>query len=516
MNLLGDVDPHELDPDEVERLEHLIDDPLMVNVMSESELRSYGIFSPYQAAVISDYISRHGPIMSLTELASLDGFGDVFADRVAPFISLKPNDSENSGLRHELAVKGGLRWQDGYDGNYGVKYRIQVHDRVIGVASVSRSAGTDTWSPSAYSGSISYKFRRVPIRVVAGDFNARFGQGLVLWNNSFMNTLTTPDTFMKKPTGITQPWSFTGSAALHGLAAEYNMSRIKISAVASFADHNFIPAVNVSWFGRYGHTSITSTMTQAGLDAAFCIRGVNLFGELAFDWNDNLPSALIGTRFRTGENLDMAFQARAFMKDQYGAAAGCAYSLGQRGQVVLSADTIYYLEPKDDESDHSVQVKGLLSCELSINSRWKVKFRLSERYRTWGLPHRTDVRTDVVYTSAPLVLMMRLNVLHCDGTGYLSYVEGGYMIDKLTLYLRQGLFCIDDWDDRIYVYERDAPGSFTSPAMYGRGVWTALTAATRLTRSIKLYARASFIGYPFMEKKKPGKAELKLQLQYRF
>ena len=109
-----------------------------------------------------------------------------------------------------------------------------------------------------------------------------------------------------------------------------------------------------------------------------------------------------------------------------------------------------------------------------------------------------------------------MNALDCDGTGYLSYLEGGYVAEKISLYLRQGFFLIDDWDDRIYVYERDAPGSFTSPAMYGRGLWTAMTTSVKLTNLLKFYVRASFIGYPFMEKKKPGKAELKLQLQYRF
>ena len=88
----------------------------------------------------------------------------------------------------------------------------------------------------------------------------------------------------------------------------------------------------------------------------------------------------------------------------------------------------------------------------------------------------------------------------------------------LTLHVRQGIFLIDDWDDRIYVYERDAPGSFNSPAMYGRGLWTSAAAALKISRRIRLYMRAAFTAYPLMEeeKKKPGKAELKLQIQFRF
>ena len=111
---------------------------------------------------------------------------------------------------------------------------------------------------------------------------------------------------------------------------------------------------------------------------------------------------------------------------------------------------------------------------------------------------------------------MRLNVLNCDKTGVLSFAEVGRKGENLTAYLRQGIFFIDDWDDRIYVYERDAPGSFNVPAMYGRGLWTSLMASARINSSLRLYSRASYVCYPFMEKKKPGKAELKLQLQWRF
>jgi hypothetical protein len=87
----------------------------------------------------------------------------------------------------------------------------------------------------------------------------------------------------------------------------------------------------------------------------------------------------------------------------------------------------------------------------------------------------------------------------------------------MSIYLRQGLFFVDDWEDRIYVYERDAPGSFNVPAMYGRGWFVSAVASARMSRMMRLYARASYVGYQFMpyEKRKPGKAELKLQAVFK-
>jgi hypothetical protein len=100
----------------------------------------------------------------------------------------------------------------------------------------------------------------------------------------------------------------------------------------------------------------------------------------------------------------------------------------------------------------------------------------------------------------------------------LAYVDASYKTATITLHLRAGAFCVDNWDDRIYVYEYDAPGSFNVPAYYGRGVWTASVLSWKLSRAVRLYVRGCYISYPFMsvEKKKPGKAELKLQTIFKF
>ena len=529
MKFLGSDDLHELDEEEVEKLECLLDGPARINILSEQELRSCGIFTAYQSAVIRDYIDRHGPVRTLLELSMLDGMGETFVKKAAPFISLSVQDTGSSGSLHEIAVRSGFKWQEtkGCDGTYGVKYRLKVGDKIIGTLAASRSYGSTSWTPSAFSGSLSWKSSRIPLRVVAGDFNARFGQGLTLWNNSFLTTLTNPDSFMKRSSGITQLWSFTGSSALTGVASEVGFGRWVLSSMAAFpglkeagsGKLQFMPAVNIAWYGRNGQVSLTNllsvpiagsssqTSLNTGVDAAFCLRGVNVFGELSYDWIGTLPSMLAGMRFRIGEHSDMAVQVRAFIKDQYGAAFSGMHSLG----IGTASWVVDYTSNSDGH-----QIKGRIEYEKDFNDMWKLKVRVTERVRTWGLQLRTDARADVIYTENNWITSMRLNVLNCDKTGVLSFAEVGRKGENLTAYLRQGIFFIDDWDDRIYVYERDAPGSFNVPAMYGRGLWTSLMASARINSSLRLYSRASYVCYPFMEKKKPGKAELKLQLQWRF
>ena len=302
-----------------------------------------------------------------------------------------------------------------------------------------------------------------------------------------------------------------------GLAADYEWRQLKVSVIADVPDMK--TAFNIAWYGRNGQASFTNLVDApksgqedamavvTGLDAAFCVHGVNIFGEIAYDWMNHVPDILAGTRFKVGDPTDIAVQVRAFMNEQYGIAFSGVHTL-RKNTLLWVTDAI--------SNASGLQVKGLIAYEHSFSEYWKVKLRLSERFRTWGQPLRTDARADLAYAGSVWNASIRLNVLNCDKTAFLSYVEGGCKGDMLTAYLRQGIFFIDDWDDRIYVYERDAPSSFNVPAMYGRGVWTSLTASWKATSLLKVYVRGSVTGYPFMEKKKPGKAELKLQLQYRF
>ena len=81
--------------------------------------------------------------------------------------------------------------------------------------------------------------------------------------------------------------------------------------------------------------------------------------------------------------------------------------------------------------------------------------------------------------------------------------------------MRGTLFFADSWHDRIYAYERDAPGSFSVPAFYGRGWKLSLMAGRKARfRSVRLqgYLKAGLLAYPWTPDKS-AKTELKAQLQ---
>lgn len=565
MYILGAESPEEMEADEVERLLAYVERPLRVNAVSVDKLISSGLMTTYQAVSLVDYRERHGTLVSLSELTSVDGFSNEHVRMISPFISLESygHGNKDAGVRVDLSSRAGYRHNgEGSAFGYGLKARVEAGSKLCISASASASYNATVCLPDVYSASISYESAVIPLRVVLGDFNARFGQGLVLWNGMTMSGVSSPASFMRTPSGLSHVFSFTGGSALTGVASDLKLRKFKITALLASPGIKYkysalMPAVNLIWRGRnvqvgFTHYSeaafsnerksflVSSMKTSA--DAVACVRGVDLFMEMAYDWKNLTGAGVAGLAFTAGDGVKMAsmlrfypagydsswsgaVRSRSRCSNEYAAALSCSISRGawvkkesaggyaesvRRHIAHISADAAYYPVP-ESSSGRSMQLKVLADWSVMLSPVLKLKLRLAERVRTWGLPLRTDVRLDCSWVSSRFTVNSRINLLRCDKTGTLAYLEGGYKDKRLSVFLRHGYFLIDDWDDRIYVYERDAPGSFNIPAFYGRGLWLSLSGMWHVNRDGKLYIRMSLTEYPFMEKKKPGRAELRLQ-----
>ncbi len=551
LEFMGTDSAEELDPYDVERLEDYLSDPLDINRASEARLRESGFFTPYQIASLTDYRARHGDIMSLTEFAAVDGFGQGFISGLSPFISVGsgrlPSQPAVRSVRNEISVRTALKYGKGL--TYGIRYRLTAGERLSGGLSVSRTSASKSAAPDAYSGSLAYHFRKG--KVVIGDFNARFGQGLALWNGLSFSGLTSASTFLKRSSGISASSSFTGGYAMRGLAGDFSLGMIRISALTAFvksgSSFSLVPAANVSRLFRHGQVSLTHYADfsfsgasaripdmKTSAEAAFCIRGFDIFAEAAYDWASSAIAALAGFTAPAGESVRLAAMlrhypssfnparsaaARSTTKSSNEHAFSLAADLGTlytRHSGRLSADLAYFPVPKSsDAALKSLQIRAQAEWTFNISPEFRTGLKISERVRTWGEPFRTDIRADLSYVCGMFLMNMRINLLRCLETGMLSYLEGGCNTDNLKIYLRSGVFLIDNWEDRIYSYERDAPGSFNVPAYYGRGVWGAVSMNWKFTRWGRMYIRAAATAFPFMKEKKPGRAELKIHFVFR-
>ena len=525
LRALGVLQMEEADAEDVERLTDLLRHPVKINAAGRRDLESTGLFTPFQIASLLDYRERHGDVMSFIELSSVDGFTTQAAGRLEPFLTFdsgslarKARQQFKGEINARTAVK--LTEGDGHEWKYALKGKLIFRD-ALGV----------TFSPFSHSASLSWTYG--PGSIILGDFNARFGQGLCLWNTSVIGGLTSPSSYMRRASGISTSYSFSAANAMTGVAGNLSLGKWCMSGLLYFpglkkSDVSYLnPAVNLTRYFTFGHVGFTASGGISNLDsrnfmipqlrvsgdASFCFNGVNVFGEAMYDMVGMAPAAVVGVESPAGEYTTVASLVRYLpLSDQHCWAASME-SKKKRHSFLASVEAIYHPSGKTLSEGRAVQLKGQAEWHWDL-CRWlSSEVRLAERFRTWGTPYRTDARIDLMADVGLLKIASRFNMLMCRGVGLLGYVEAQYKGRAgLKAYLRQGIFRIDNWDDRIYVYERDAPGNFNVPAYYGRGIWTSGYLSWRFARWGSLYARCSYVVYPMMEKKKkPGKAELKLQ-----
>lgn len=526
-DFLGLGSEEEMSGDDFELLQDALRNPLKVNFMSRSRLIASGLLTAYQAASLLDYRQRFGNVLSYAELASVDGFGQPFVEVLKPFISLDTGGQKNglpvpvvSNVYNELSLRGGYRYSiEEQDWQYGLKYCSDI-GRFRVALGLSRSRSAMTAAPSDYTGAVSYDFKKVDAKIIVGDYNARIGQGLLVWNGDFINGLSSPSGFMKKPSGITIVRSFTGSAARTGLASEIFIGRYNLTAAYALSGEKMLNLKHLGRNGSIGLTTVHNDGWKYSLDAAVCIKGVNLFGEVLYDWTYSSAAFIAGTDFSLYDDFRLASLLGWRSGKQWQAAfsGNLLHGSQRKGTLTFSADFLYHLTPKDESVKHSLQLKSQVRWEYKVTEYLTVRTKLTDRFRTWGLRHRSELRIEAAATLRSWTLDARLHLLKCRNHSALAYADACYKESAVTAHLRLGGFCVDSWDDRIYVYEYDAPGSFNVPAYYGRGVWTASMISWKLSRAVRLYLRASYICYPFMreEEKKPGRAELKLQSVFKF
>ena len=132
--------------------------------------------------------------------------------------------------------------------------------------------------------------------MIIGDFSARFGQGLALWNSFSMSGFSTVDSFRKNAGGFSPTSSFTST--LCGLAGDYIIdgwtisTGLSVPALRSFLDGNYqafsserslMPILALSRLGRFGQFGVQAFWNDGFVASADGVLGLGhwtLFGEL--------------------------------------------------------------------------------------------------------------------------------------------------------------------------------------------------------------------------------------------
>ena len=512
--LTGATGPEESDVSEIERFDHFLRHPLRINLSSRSRLLSSGLLTPYQVASLLDYRAREGDILSVSELALVDGYGAEAARILAPFLSFETvcRPGETAVLRRtelEATVRTVLR-----DGEMSARARCRI-------------ACGDRWEAALSNGSaVAVLYGKRPLgQLILGRFNARFGQGLALWSGFSMSGLPAPGAFCRRPSGLSPCRSFSGTG-LEGAAADFHFGRWTFSVFNTAADRGgtFLSGANAAWYGRFCQWGASwaregDRLHKAAVDLRACLKGTDLFAEAARDMVTGKTGAVAGVVVPAGERSRVSWLVRAYPTAFTPARAGAVRSGSKVTDEIGTAagfssrNSSFSLDGAWHPSKRQGQAKGVLLVSRPFGPHVTVRSRIAERWRSRFPHNRTDLRADLLQEYGAAAVNLRLNGLFGKGLGLLGYMETGWKGERLFLWLRGTLFRIDDWEDRIYAYERDAPGHFSVPAYYGRGSGLSCFGGWKGERW-KCWLRASLVRYPWTAAKKPGRAELKCQLSW--
>jgi hypothetical protein len=190
-----------------EDLAYYFEHPLNLNAADVDELRELYLLTDIQIANLQRHIARYGDLRSIYELQAIEDFdlptirSLTWFTTVAPVLSLQ-NFSISEFWRestHDLFLryKRNLQLQDGFipDADTGVpdyagspdylysRYRLNYKKSFRAGLTFEKDAGESLEKgPDFYSAHVLYNGQTWLRRLVVGDFQALFGQGLTCWN----------------------------------------------------------------------------------------------------------------------------------------------------------------------------------------------------------------------------------------------------------------------------------------------------------------------------------------------
>ena len=481
LHLSGAGSVEELTESELERYQNLAERPLELNLASRSQLLSTGFFTPFQVESILDYIRSSGDILSTAELAAVPGIGLQMAKDLEFFFVMNSSGLLGASKKGSLFADAQMR-QSVRSGKWtsALKASSTLDSRYSARLAVKNETLT--------SASLSYSGRTLS-GLIVGSFSARFGQGLLMWSGFSLSGLSTVSAFSRNASGLAPCSTLSPESCFNGVAAAVDLGRSTISLAADFQG---VQMLNLNHLWKRTSASLTAVHSPEGYRASADLRTTlgkcTLLGEGALDLVGGGTAALLGAVWNIAYGKKSALLLRAYSPSYSSPWAGAARSSTKvSNEYAASAGVqLPWLSATADAAWHPSggdwQYKGIVNLQHSWGALTP-SLKISTRYRPQAEKEnlRTDIRFDLDGSWGELQAHLRVNALRCVSWGWLGYAEAGWKGDA-SLWLRATVFDIRSWADRIYVYERDVPGSFNVPAYYGKGYSLALFAAWKELR----------------------------------
>ena len=557
----------ELDPVESgelqEELLQYVSNPFDINTATEDDLRKLHFLSDNQIDAILTYVYKH-PMESLNELDLIPELPSYQARNLRVFVSVKSKENDNHVYakdvfhyaKHEIIARTDVRNIEAYENDpvfAQLKYKFNYNNRVQFGVNISRAAGVPA-KDMRYGAYLELKDIAPHVKtIVAGNYQASFGQGLVLntgfhqGKNSYVMTVGNAAEGLRK-------YSSAGIASLHGVGTTLTFGDITKLKTELSVLYSLNRSNDSLWHHVLGsHIGFRHKQLAVGMTFAEHLYNdsVHYYRNMAYNRNyfRGTNQAIIGADFRyCGNWYDIFVEVAAAQNKTWGWATevGCRFTpVSDVGLIVLYR---YYSPTFDNtlayafsETTRINDENGLyLGTEISRLKNWIFRaygdvFRFSgPKYGinyspSWGYDamgeadwKRTDsshsigtnIRFRAKEKAQKSTYALRLRFTY-DLGGWSFRTQGdvnlvqdsvktltyGYSISQdihysfakvpLTLQLRLQGFHANNWDNRIYVYENDVLYALSIPSSYGVGGRAYLNLRWRIIDQLSLYLKVS-------------------------
>ena len=519
-----------------EELMEIADNPINLNNTSADELSQLHFLSDEQIDAILVYQYKH-PFRSIYELQLIPELRDYDIRNLLPFVVVQPPTTNTNKLyprevfhyaNHEITIRTDARNCENYtnDPFYAkLRYRFNYRNRVQAGLTFCRPTGTHirNWQ---YGGFIQLQDIGHLRTLVAGDFQASFGQGLVvgtpfhIGKSSYLSSLTNQQEGVRKFSTTA-----TGFNAFHGVGATARIRWADISTFYSLqrqTDSTWHHVLGANLTARYRHFKIGITLLEnlysastshapsqqpqlvLGLNARYHINRIDLWGEIATSQGSQWGIAsILGARLTPLRDFSLvalyryyapnynnpyaySFSEHSTLRDENG------FYIGTEIKRLPYWRFAFYTDAFREGADVLLQTDYTPNDTYTMT--WRIRAKHQEQKGTYSLryyfiyniPHwrfRTQAEANIVH------LANNKDITY--GISLFQDIE--YQLSRIPLVLQWRLQGFDarQWNNRIYAYENDILYAYSFPNAYGLGLRTYINARYHINDMFSLYLRLS-------------------------
>ena len=529
-----------------EQLLEIAANPINLNHTNADELSRLMFLSDEQIDAILLYQYQQ-PFQDVYELQLIDCLKDYEIRNLLPFVYVGDTKEDKKlyfreifhYANHEITLRTDVRNIEDFEGDpmYAkLRYRFNYQNHIQAGVTIGRSTGVP-WEDIDYGGYIQLKDVGPMKTVVAGNYQASFGYGLVLGSpfkrgkSAYIQSTATTDEGLKKFTSVGDSYDYfhgVGATArvsswadvsafyslrkgkedawnhVVGVNATGRWNRLKVGITAV----ETIEATNSSQFRERSQASYSLEVKRReasgvmGVNARWNMGKVEIWGEVATSHGNTWGVGVItGVRYRPISDVNLLAIYRYYspefdnvyanslcswsrMKDEHGGYLGLEYNRLRNWQLSAFGDVW------KTGFETMAQADFIPQKDYRMHTRFRVK-RKDEK-DTYSL------RWNMVYEFGPWKMKTQAdgNMVQAKGAwtygwSVLQDVEYRFSEVPIVLQLRAQAFDAREWNNRVYIYENDVLYAYAIPFVYGLGGRFWLNARYKINDMFSVYLRVS-------------------------